>query len=177
MRTLSKELSSERYKCIPVRRAYIDKPQGGKRPLGIPSTRDEIVQKAVSMLIQPTFENKFGDHSHGFRPSKSCHTALNAISINGNRTTWFIELDLVTAFEKVHHTFLMEEVENKIVDQQMTDLIYKILKVGYINLHDIFDSKLDKRRGTPQESILSPLFVNILFDRFDRWVEMNLLIK
>ena len=177
LRTLSKELSSEQYKCIPVRRVYVDKPQGGKRPLGIPSTRDKIVQKAVSMLIQPTFENKFGDHSHGFRPNKSCHTALNAIRTNGNRTTWFIELDLVTAFEKVHHTFLMEEVKNKIADQQMIDLIYKILKVGYINPHDISDSKLDKKEGTPQGSILSPLFANILFDRFDRWVEMNLLTK
>jgi group II intron reverse transcriptase/maturase len=177
LRTLSKELSSEQYKCIPVWRVYIDKPQGGKRPLGIPSTRDKIVQKAVSMLIQPTFENKFGDHSHGFRPNKSCHTALNAIRRNGNRTTWFIELDLVTAFEKVHHTFLMEEVKNKIVDQQIIDLIYEILKVGYINPHNISDSKLDKKEGTPQGSILSPLFANILFDRFDRWVEMNLLTK
>lgn len=87
LRTLSKELSSEKYKCIPVRRLYIDKPQGGKRPLGVPSTRDKIVQKALQMLIQPMFESIFSDHSHGFRPNKSCHTALNAIRKDGNRTT------------------------------------------------------------------------------------------
>ena len=93
LRTLSKELSSEQYKCIPVRRLYIDKPEGGKRPLGVPSTCDKIAQKAVQMLIQPAFECNFSDHSHGFRPDRSCHTALNSIRRNGNRTTWFIELD------------------------------------------------------------------------------------
>jgi len=177
LRTLSKELSSEKYKCIPVRRLYIDKPQGGKRPLGVPSTRDKIVQKALQMLIQPTFECIFSDHSHGFRPNRSCHTALNAIRKDGNRTTWFIELDLVKAFDKVHHSLLMEEVNKRIADQQIIDLIYKMLKVGYINPHDLSDSKLEMTEGTPQGSILSPLFANILFDRFDRWVEMSLLTK
>jgi len=174
LRTLSKELSSERYRCVPVRRLYIDKPQGGKRPLGIPSTRDKIVQKAILMLIQLTFEQGFSDHSHGFRPNKSCHTALNAIRNHGNRTTWFIELDLVKAFEKVHHSLLMDELKTKIADQQMIDLIYKMLKVGYINPHDLSDSELEIKKGTPQGSILSPLFANILFDRFDRWVEVYL---
>lgn len=177
LRTLSKELSSERYKCVPVRRLYLNKPQGGKRPLGIPSTRDKIVQKAILMLIQLTFEQGFSDHSHGFRPNKSCHTALNAIRNNGNRTTWFIELDLVKAFDKVHHSLLMDELKTKIADQQMIDLIHKMLKVGYINPHDISDSELEIKEGTPQGSILSPLFANILFDRFDRWVEVYLLTK
>lgn len=177
LRTLSKELSTEKYKCIPVRRLYIDKPQGGKRPLGVPSTRDKIVQKALQMLIQPTFECTFSDHSHGFRPNKSCHTALNAIRKAGNRTTWFIELDLVKAFDKVHHSLLLEEVNKRIADQQIIDLIYKMLKVGYINPHDLSDSKLEMTEGTSQSSILSPLFANILFDRFDRWVEMFLLTK
>jgi hypothetical protein len=175
--TLSKELSSEQDKCIPVRRLYIDKLQGGKRPLGIPSTRDKIVQKGIQMLIQPTFECQFSDHSHGFRPKKSCHTALNAIRNDGNRTTWFIELDLVKAFDKVHHSLLMEEMKTRIADQQMIDLIHKMLKVGYINPHDISDSKLKIEEGTPQGSILSPLFANILFDRLDRWIEINLLTK
>lgn len=175
--TLSKELSSERYKCIPVRRVYLDKPQGGKRPLGVPSTRDKIVQKAILMLIQPTFESLFSDHSHGFRPNRSCHTALNAIRRDGNRTTWFIKLDLVSAFEKIHHSLLMEMVKNRIADQQLIDLIHKMLKVGYVNPHDIADSNLDKKEGTPQGSLLSPFFANILFDRFDRWVEIHLLTK
>jgi hypothetical protein len=129
------------------------------------------------MLIQPTFEYQFSDHSHGFRPKKSCHTALNAIRNDGNRTTWFIELDLVKAFDKVHHSLLMEEMKTRVADQQMIDLIHKMLKVGYINPHDISDRKLEIEEGTPQGSILSPLFANILFDRLDRWIEINLLTK
>jgi RNA-directed DNA polymerase len=177
LRTLSKELSSEQYKCIPVRRLYIDKPQGGKRPLGVPSTRDKIVQKALLMLLQPTFECQFSDHSHGFRPNRSCHTALQAIRKDGNRTTWFIELDLVKAFDKVQHSLLMEELKIRIADQQILNLIHKMLKVGYINPHDLSDGKLEIEEGTPQGSILSPFFANVLFDRFDRWVETNLITK
>jgi group II intron reverse transcriptase/maturase len=177
LRTLSKELFSEQYKCIPVRRLYIDKPQGGKRPLGVPSTRDKIVQKALLMLLQPTFEHQFSAHSHGFRPNKSCHTALRAIRKDGNRTTWFIELDLVKAFDKIQHSLLMEELKTRIADLQILDLIHKMLKVGYINPHDLSDGKLEMEEGTPQGSILSPFFANVLFDRFDRWVETNLLIK
>jgi group II intron reverse transcriptase/maturase len=175
--TLAKNLSSEQYECVPVKKIYIDKPKGGKRPLGIPSTRDKIVQKAILMLIQPIFENQFSDHSHGFRPNKSCHTALDAIRRNGNRTTWFIELDLVNAFEKIHHSLLMEKIKSKIIDQQLIDLLHKMLKVGYVNPYDLADSDLDKKEGTPQGSPLSPLFANILFDRLDRWVEKNLLTK
>lgn len=175
--TLSKELSSEQYKCIPVRRLYVDKLQGGKRTFGVPSIRDKIVQKALLMLLQPTFECQFSDHSHGFRANRSCHTALQAIRKDGNRTTWFIELDLVKAFDKVQHFLLMEELRLRIVDQQVLDLIRKILKVGYINPYDLSDGKLVIREGTSQGSILSPFFANVLFDRFDRWVETNLLTK
>jgi retron-type reverse transcriptase len=135
------------------------------------------VQKALHMLIQPAFEQIFSDHSHGFRPNKSCHTALNAIRTNGNRTTWFIELDLVNAFDKVHHLLFMEEVNKRIADQQVIDLIHKMLKVGYINPHNLSDSKLEMAEGISQGSILSPLFANILFNRFDRWVETVLLTK
>lgn len=175
--SLSKELFSEQYKPIPVRRLYVDKPKGGKRPLGVPSTRDKVVQKAIQMLIQSKFDCEFSVYSHGFRPSKSCHTALNAIRRNGNRTTWFIELDLVKAFDTVHHLLLMEEIKVRIIDQQLIDLIYKMLKVGYINPHDLSDSQLESKLGIPQGSILSPLFANILFNRLDRWIERNLLIK
>lgn len=175
--TLSKELFSERYNCIPVRRFYIDKQERGKRLIGVPTTRDKIVQKALQMLIQPMFEFRFSEHSHGFRSNKNCHTALNAIRKYGNRTTWFIELDLIKVFDKVHHALLIDEIKKRIADQQIIDLIYKMLKVGYINPYDLLDSKLEMEEGTLKGNILSPLFNNILFDRFDRWVEMNLLPK
>jgi len=100
------------------------------------------------MLLQPAFEYNFSEHSHGFRPNKSCHTALGAIRKQGNRTTRFIELDLVKAFDKIHHVLLMNEIKVRIVDQQMIDLIYKMLKVGYINLHNLSDSKMKMVEGT-----------------------------
>jgi group II intron reverse transcriptase/maturase len=177
LRTLSKELSSEEYKCIPVHRLYIDKPQGGRRPLGVSSTRDKIVQKALLMLLQPTFECKFSDHSHGFRPNKSCHTALQAIRKDGNRTTWFIKLDLVKAFDKVQYSLLIKELKTRIANQQILNLVQKMLKVRYINPHGLSDSNIEMEEGTPQESIISPFFANVLFDRLDRWVETNLLNK
>lgn len=177
LKTLSKELFSEKYKCVPVRRIYIDKPNGGKRPLGIPSTRDKIVQRSIQLLIQPIFDTQFSDYSHGFRPKKSCHTALSMIRKNGNRTTWFIKLDLVKAFDKIQHSILLKEIKKSISDQQIIDLIHKMLKIGYINPHDLSDSKLELTEGTPQGSILSPLFANILFNRLDKWVEVNLLTK
>lgn len=177
IRSLSKDLKSEKYTCVPSRRIYIDKPQGGKRPLGVPSMRDKIVQKGLLMLLQPTFERSFSDLSHGFRPMRSCHTALRSIRQQGNRTTWFIELDLVNAFEKVHHELLLQEIKTFVSEQRILDLIYKMLKVGYVNPFDLSDSNLDKKEGTPQGSILSPFFANIFFSRLDSWVENVLLPK
>ena len=177
VRSLSRDLQSGKYTCVPSRRIYIDKSQGGKRPLGIPSIRDKIVQKGLLMLLQPTFERSFSDSSHGFRPERSCHTALKSICQQGNRTTWFIELDLVNAFEKVHHELLLQEIKTFVSEQRIFDLIYKMLKVGYVNLFDLSDSNLDKKEGTPQDSILSPFFANVFFSRLDRWVENVLLPK
>lgn len=177
IRSLSRDLQFEKYTCVPSRRIYIDKPQGDKRPVGIPSMRDKIVQKGLLMLLQPMFERSFSDLSHGFRPERSCHTALKSIHQQGNRTTWFIELGLVNAFEKVHHELLLQEIKTCVSEQRIFDLIYKMLKVGYVNLFDLSDSNLDKKEGTPQGSILSPFFANVFFSRFDRWVENVLLPK
>jgi group II intron reverse transcriptase/maturase len=175
LRTLSKELISEKYKCAPVRRVYIDKPDGGKRPLGISSLKDKVVQKGILMLLEPRFEKQFRDCSHGFRPKKSCHTALKSLYSKGNGTRWFIELDLVKAFDRIHHGLLIDEVRKEVKEQRMLDLIYKMLKVGYIDPHNLADSKLELSEGTPQGSILSPMFANIMFHKLDVWVEENLL--
>jgi group II intron reverse transcriptase/maturase len=173
---LSKKLKMEKYKCTPARRIYIPK-KGGKRPLGLTSTIDKIVQKALHMVMSPIFDKSFSEFSHGFRPNRSCHTALNSILKNGNRTIWFIELDLVKAFERIHHEILIKEIQVKIKEQQLIDLIYKLLRVGYVNIQNLIDSKLEQNKGTPQGSILSPLLANIFFHKLDMWFEKILLPK
>lgn len=105
--SLSKKLSSERYKPILVRRLWVNKLQGCKILFGVQSIRDKVIQ----MLIQPRFELEFSDYLYGFRPLKSCYTALNAICKVGKKTTGFLELDLVKIFDRIHHLLLMQEVK------------------------------------------------------------------
>lgn len=174
---IAQELVAELYSPSPVKRIYIPKASGGKRPLGIPSTKDKIVQQALQMILSPIFDVGFSDLSHGFRPNRSCHSALKSISRLGNRTVWFIELDLIKAFERIHHELLIDEIRAKIKDQQVIDLVYKMLRVGYINIHQLEDSQLEQKEGTPQGSILSPLFSNIFFHKLDVWVDKILLPK
>ena len=169
---LSIELKNQSYKCSPVRRVYIDKPGNNKkkRPLGIASTKDKIVQMALKMLLEPLFEPYFYDISHGFRPKKSCHTCLKQIFLKGQHTTWFIEMDLVQAFDKVSHKLLIHEIRSVLKDPNVLDLLYKMLKVGYVTVTKLTDSKLEQDKGTPQRSVISPLLANIFFHRLDRYI-------
>lgn len=168
---LSKELKNQSIKCNPVRRVYIDKPGTvKKRPLGIPSIKDKVVQMAYKMVLEPLFEPTFLDQSHGFRPKRSCHTCLKQIFLKGRRTSWFIEMDLVKAFEKVNHKILIQEVKTLVNDFRITDVINKFLKAGYINIFDLADSQLEMEKGTSQGSIISPLLANIFFHRLDKFV-------
>lgn len=155
---IAQELVTELDSPSLVKRVYIPKASGGKRPLGIPSTKDKIVQQALQMVLSPIFDIGFSGLSYDFRPSRSCHSALKSISRSGNRTVWFIELDLVKAFERIHHESLMGETRIKIKNQQVIDLVYKMLRVEYIKIHQLEDSQLEQKEGTPARVHSKPSF-------------------
>nr|CRX66589.1 putative reverse transcriptase protein [Axinella verrucosa] len=156
------------FKFRPVRRIGIPKPKGGVRYLGIPSPRDRIVQDAMKTLLELIFEPTFSDASHGYRPGRGCHTALNHIKMKMGYVTWFIEGDISKCFDSVNHRRLMGIIEEAVSDQPFMDLIHKALKAGYIE-HP--KGWVATNVGTPQGGVLSPLLANIYLDAFDKWME------
>jgi|SRR4051812_15224669 retron-type reverse transcriptase len=116
----------------------------------------------------PIFEPKFSSHSHGFRPNLSCHTALNEVFKTFQINSWVIEGDIKTCFDSFDHNILMEQIQLRIKDQKMINLLWKALRTGYGQSEDIIEANII---GTPQGSIISPLLCNIYLTPFDNFVE------
>ena len=173
IRKLSLELANHKYTPKPVRKVFIPKPGkvGQKRPIGISSSRDKIVQKAIKMLIEPIFEKVFRNCSYGFRPGRNCHSNLKQIDLKWRRMVWFIEVDIVQAFEKIQHQILVRTLKKYLRDQRVIGLISKLIKIGYINWENISESKLEIPVGTSQGSIISPILCNIYFHALDEYIE------
>jgi len=184
LQKISEDTLSGAIKFSPVRRVLIPKP--GKsvlRPLGVSSSREKIVQKAIDLVLTAIFEETFLDCSHGSRPNRSCHSALKHLQLKvGNVSTysWVIEGDIKGCFDNIPHSMILKGLRRKVYCPATIDLIKRILGAGYMLNEDL--KKYGRKRakvhksniGTPQGIVLSPLFSNIVIHELDVFIEGEL---
>lgn len=161
-------LSNEIYTPKPARRVLIPKKNSTKkRPLGIPSFTDKLVQEVLRMILEAIYEPVFSKNSHGFRPGRSCHTALKSLKKEFTGVSWFVEGDIKGCFDNIDHHVLVEVIHAKIKDARLLKLIWKFLKAGYMEDWKYHSSY----SGCPQGGIISPLLANIYLNELDKFAE------
>ena len=160
LKALHERLKSGEYRATPVLRVYIEKPDGGKRPLGIPALEDKIVQGAVVEVLNCIYECDFKGFSYGFRPKRSAHQALQSLQtvLQKGKVNWVLDMDISKFFDTIDHKELMSIIEHRVTDGRLLQLIGKWLATGAVEKDG---RRIRGKQGTPQGGVLSPLLGNI----------------
>ena len=165
---IMERLKKAKYRFTPARRTYIPKRTGNKkRPLGIPTGDDKLVQEVSRIMLERIYEPVFSENSHGFRPHRACHTALEQIRRYWTSTKWFIEFDIRGFFDNMNHEVMTKLLERKIDDKRFIKLIKGMLKAGYLEDWKYYPTY----SGTPQGGVVSPILSNIYLHELDSFME------
>jgi group II intron reverse transcriptase/maturase len=171
LQDLAHRLQRGAYRAKPVRRTYIPKTDGRQRPLGVTALEDKIVQRAAVAVMNAIYEQDFAEFSHGFRPGRSQHQALDQLylGITRGKVNWVLDLDIRAFFDSVSQEWLIQFLEHRIGDRRMVRLVQKWLRAGVLEQGKLTMSE----RGTPQGGSASPLLANVyLHYVFDRWFQV-----